>query len=120
MAPAPDHTSGDALARLGAALEALHLDAQHLARDIAAQTLDDSAGAARLAIADSVVPLSAKDGLDGPAEVYREGLRRRRLRLQREGAVLAERLAELNDESARLRAARAQLNDQAARIRLHG
>ena len=120
MAPEPEQSSGDPLARLAESLDSLELDAGDLARDIAAETPEDAASAARLAIADSIVPLSAKDGLDGPGEVYLEGLRRRRLRLQREGAVLAERLAELNAESARLNAARDRLNDRAARIRRNG
>ena len=74
----------------------------------------------RRALADSILPLSAKDEIETPRDVYLEGLRRRRVRLQREGEALAEQTARLSAESLRLRAEREHLNAVVAGLRERG
>jgi hypothetical protein len=111
------------LDELNLSVDRLTRDFDSLASEIAAEPApdgDQAASAARFALADSVLPLSAKDGVDSPQQAYLEGLRRRRHRLQREGDVLAAQLAHLSAEAARLRRARADLNAHIASIRQHG
>src|SRR5688500_14439686 len=116
--PEQPEQGADPLARLGATLDTLRQEADGLAHEISAEA--DAASAARRAIADSVVPLSAKDGVATPRDLYLEGLRRRRLRPQREGEVLAEQMAHLTAESDRLRAQRAELNALVVQLRQRG
>src|SRR5687767_6718519 len=111
MAPEPpDRSDVDPLARLDTTLDALSREAEGLARDMNAEAGTASEMRLALALAESIMPLSAKDGAATARDLYLERLRRRRLRLEREGEVLAEQLAHLTAESERLRAQRNQLN----------
>ena len=114
----PEQSDADPLERLGATLDALRREADGLAEEMAAEA--GTASEMRLALADSIVPLSAKDGIGTPRELYLESLRRRRLRLQREGEALAEQLARFAAEAERLRAQRAALTETVTQLRQRG
>ena len=120
------------LALLDATLDSLSREAESLDREITAEAalaragdagrvgFDAEASAVRMALADSIIPLSAKGGIATPRDAYLEGLRRRRVRLQREGDALAEQMARLSAESNRLRAEREQLNATVRQLRERG
>ena len=122
----------DPLALLSARLDSLSREAESLRTQIGAEVAaseliddarqpvpDGAASAMRRALADSIVPLSAKggDGIDTPRDRYVESLRRRVRRHQREGEVLAEQMARLSAEAKRLRAERDQLDATTLRLR---
>lgn len=84
------------------AVDQLMEDAGALAADVAAEA---RASAVRADLARHVLPLSAKDTpyTRDEWDRHRAGLERRRVRLQREGRVLARRVAQLSARGAQLR-----------------
>ena len=127
MDEAAAHPHATAGAALSAALDSLAQDASQLAAEIADSAAEaaraaggDASSAARLALAEHVLPVSAKSELSTARERYLEGLRRRRVRLQREGQVLAEQASRLAAEADRLRDARRRLDERRAVLSQRG